>query len=173
MKALLDGEVANGEMTQEEEMFLLEKAMGEEAAIRDREVAELSKKFMADQKQKREQFDELNARHSIRSSGDSLFFVERIRNRFNSSCEFSGGSAYRDFGIKVAIGVQVSTEGRCIFVPVKEWLEETSWDGSLRRNKNVRLFTCEIPLHHRGIQLEDEMHAARDNYVAMRNLVSS
>ncbi len=72
---MLDREVANGKMTQEEEIFLLEKAMGEEAAIRDREIAELSKKFMADQKQKREQFDELNARHLIQSSGDSLFFV--------------------------------------------------------------------------------------------------
>ena len=48
------------------------------------------------------------------TSRHSLFFVERIRNRFNLSGELSGGSAYRDFAIKVTIRVQVSTEGRCI-----------------------------------------------------------
>ncbi len=103
---------------------------------------------------------------------DSLFVIERIRNRFDSTDESS--SAYRDFAIKLTVGVQASAEGRYIFVPVSEWhTHETLSDGSLCRNKNVHLLICEVQLHHRGIQLDDESGTVHDNYVKMRNLVSS
>jgi hypothetical protein len=121
-----------------------------------------------------------------------LFVIERIRNRFATDRESSSGyrkvsfvkrlcnifspsyyestSAYRDFSIKVRIGVRASTEheGRYIFVPFKEWN-----DSNGKRDKNVHLFICEVQLHHKKMQLEDESGAVHDNYVAMRNLVSS
>jgi len=117
-----------------------------------------------------------------------LFRIERIRNRFDSS--YQSPSAYRDFSIKVTIGIQASTQGRYALAPVRDWHEKTekasadgkkasadgkkaSADGSARRNKSVSLFTCEVQLHHRGIELDDENGLVHDNYVAMRNLVSS
>ena len=104
-------------------------------------------------------------------SNNCLFRIERIRNRFDSSHE--SPSAYRDFSIKVTIGIQASTQGRYALAPVREWHEKASADGSARRNKSVSLFTCEVQLHHRGIELPDENGLVHDNYVAMRNLVSS
>jgi hypothetical protein len=114
-------------------------------------------------------------------SNNRLFRIERIRNRFDSS--YQSPSAYRDFSIKVTIGIQASTQGRYALAPVREWHEKiekasadgkkASADGSARRNKSVSLFTCEVQLHHRGIELDDENGAVHDNYVAMRNLVSS
>jgi hypothetical protein len=104
-------------------------------------------------------------------SNNRLFRIERIRNRFDSS--YQSPSAYRDFSIKVAIGIQASTQGRYALAPVREWHEKASADGSARRNKSVSLFTCEVQLHHRGIELDDENGLVHDNYVAMRNLVSS
>ncbi len=101
-----------------------------------------------------------------------LFRIERIRNRFDSS--YQSPSAYRDFSIKVTIGIQASMQGRYALAPVREWHEKASNpDGSARRNKSVSLFTCEVQLHHLGIQLPDENGAVHDNYVAMRNLISS
>jgi hypothetical protein len=104
-------------------------------------------------------------------SNNRLFRIERIRNRFDSS--YQSPSAYRDFSIKVTIGIQASTQGRHALVPVREWHEPIACDGSRRRNKAVNLFTCEVQMHHRGIQLDDENGTVHDNYVAMRNLMSS
>ena len=104
-------------------------------------------------------------------SNNRLFRIERIRNRFDSSHQ--SPSAYRDFSIKVTIGIQASTQGRYALAPVRDWHEKALADGSARRNKSVSLFTCEVQLHHRGIELPDENGLVHDNYVAMRNLVSS
>ena len=78
-------------------------------------------------------------------SNNRLFRIERIRNRFDSSHE--SPSAYRDFSIKVTIGIQASTQGRYALAPVRDWHEKTkkasadgkkaSADGSARRNKSV------------------------------------
>jgi hypothetical protein len=108
----------------------------------------------------------------LSSYRNSLFHVERIRNRFDSS--YQSSSAYKDFAIKVTIGVQASTQGRYALVPVSEWYEKCfSEVSSVRRNKSVSLFVCEVQLHHRGIQLDDEGGAVHENYVAMRDLVCS
>jgi hypothetical protein len=129
---------------------------------------------------------------SVSDDKDPLFVIERIRNRFATDRESSSAhrdfpfvkrlcnifappfqestSAYRDFSIKVKIGLKASTEheGRYIFVPFSEW-----HDRKGHRNKNVHLFICEVQLHHSDIQLDDESGLVHDNYVAMRNLVSS
>jgi hypothetical protein len=102
---------------------------------------------------------------------DSLFRIERIRNRFDSSHQLA--SAYRDFSIKLTIGIEASPQGQYALVPVRKWHDKCLADGSHHRNKSISLFTCEVQMHHTGIQLDDESGAVHDNYVAMRNLVSS
>ncbi len=107
-------------------------------------------------------------------SNNRVFRIERIRNRFDSSHQ--PPSAYRDFSIKVTIGIQASTQRRYALAPVRQWHEKTekaSADGSARCNKSVSLFTCEVQLHYCGIQLPDKNGAVHDNYVVLRNLVSS
>jgi DNA repair exonuclease SbcCD ATPase subunit len=61
MKALLDEEVKNGKRTKDDAAKALATAMSEQAAIRDREIAELHKKFSEDQEQKQEQVNEVKA----------------------------------------------------------------------------------------------------------------
>jgi hypothetical protein len=101
-----------------------------------------------------------------------LFSIERIRNRFDSS--YSSASAYRDVSIKVTIGVQSSTKGKHVLVPVSEWNNPSSKSSvGICRNKSVRLFVCEVQLHHSGIQLDDESSTVHNNYVTMRNLAST
>jgi len=74
IEAKLDEEVANGKRTKEEAAAALATAMSEQAAIADREIAELHKQFLQDQKQKQEQYDELKAQHQ-RSQEESARFA--------------------------------------------------------------------------------------------------
>ena len=96
-------------------------------------------------------------------SNNRLFRIERIRNRFDSL--YQSPSAYRDFSIKVTIGIHASTQGHYALVPVRQWRKKpkkASADGSARRNKSVSWITCEVQLHHCGIQLPDENGAVHD-----------
>jgi hypothetical protein len=51
-------------------------------------------------------------------SNNRLFRIERIRNRLDSL--YQSPTAYKDFSIKVTIGIQTSTQGRYALAPVRD-----------------------------------------------------